>query len=315
LNHVIAIQEPEEQLYYLVEGGPEYVTVPEVKLNLEDSIEVAPGWEDWVLRNDFGENTLMVFSDGSVLEDGRASYYRTLVRDVANVPEEMMWGGGLVPTPFGEPQSSYRAESMGLVSALFGYEPMLKSARVVLITDSQSVKDHWDGLEYMTDSQRLAEKDKDIWEWVRLGRETWGKRFSVEWTKSHQDKIKRQEDLTFWDRGNILADKGTAKMYEHGKQDACLEGGNSWELWDSNQRVTGPILRHLKRKTQLLHSEHYMSGYSARFEGVDLWKHTEWDALNKISKGWYSCKQVQMVKLCWGLTATASLLAKNPMKK
>jgi hypothetical protein len=284
------------------------------RLNIPILSECTGGCTHWkhLLQELQHQGTLRTFSDGSVTSEG-ATYYRTLVAECEGGLTEICWGGGPVPSALGSPMSSYRAESMGLLSTLLWLAKYVSNSHIIHTLDNQGVLAHWDQMFNMSDSERLTEKDKDIWTWIRVARAEIliNNKITLQWTPSHQDRVKQRHQLTLNDQGNIMADAGATLMHSKNLAASDLSGGPEWELYDGDQIVTGSPFHYIKDKILLKNSEKFISHYSARFQGVDLWRGVDWEAGRTIWRGLSADKRVQLIKLTWGIAATSSILAKR----
>jgi ribonuclease HI len=271
------------------------------------------GWEMWRSLNDVGGKAIHVFSDGSVrLVEDKATYYWHIARedDGQGEVKSVRSSGGAVSLPIGYSIASYRAEAMALASILTGLLCEIRFANVVIHTDSKANIDTWrKGFEVGVPDQ-LSEADNDIWGAIRRVGPAWNGRVSLEWVKAHCDRKKPWELLTFEQKGNVLADKGAERMYSAETEPCLFAPKMRWSLIWKGQVVTGKVAQFLKNLVKMSKAERYVRELGRKC-GVDIWGRTCWDVVGSMAARWDVCHRVRMIKLVWGLVATAKVLARR----
>ena len=212
----------------------------------------------WMARHRNNPNkTIVGCSDGSVfdhrVEGGYAwaLYERLLNGDLREIE---IWGAGKERVTGLDVTAihSYRTEATAILAALSTLEKYGWKGKVEWHIDCTGVIKTYDKLPHMRYTNWYAQRDKDVWERIKLIRPTWRKRFQMHHVKAHVDKEKDRE-LSPEERGNTMMDM----MAKTACQDTDLasitglDGAQTWGIYMHDYRVTGHTKDYVMKQIQI----------------------------------------------------------------
>ena len=132
-------------------------------------------------------------------------------------------------------------EAMAILAALTTLTAMEWTGKVEWHTDCKGAINTYAKLSNMRHRQWYAQRDKDVWENIKLIQPMWRKRLNIHHVKAHADEKKSAEELTPEEKCNVEMDRW-AKF-------ACLNDNvdpiwqmpdmSSWSIYMHGCRVTG----------------------------------------------------------------------------
>ena len=132
-------------------------------------------------------------------------------------------------------------EAMAILAALTTLTAMEWSGKIEWHTDCKGAINTYAKLCDMRHRQWYAQRDKDVWENIKLIQPMWRKRLNIHHVKAHADEKKSAEELTPEEKCNVEMDRW-AKF-------ACLNDSvdpiwqmpdmSAWSIYMHGCRVTG----------------------------------------------------------------------------
>ena len=252
-----------------------------------------------------------VFSDGSVkLDQDKGTYFWFVSQRCGDEPRKLVWRGGRVSHPVGSEIASFRAESLALLSALDYLYGVLERASLKFHMDCESCIKTWERVENMTEAGLLRQTDKDLWGRLKEMKKRWDGRVTLCWVKSHADRRKTWDQMTYEEKGNFFADEGAELVYSSFSaiREPQVKSVLNWSLRFEGKDVTADVFHFMKDLIKMKKAQDFMSR-KGQEHGFDLWGGVDWDVMKSLSRRWDVRWRVRFAKLIWGLSATCSVLA------
>ena len=96
---------------------------------------------------------------------------------------------------------------------------------------------------------------------------TWGEKISLQWVKSHVNRHKQWEELTFKQKGNTLADQGAENIYRNYDQlnFPLIRTKLKWIITLEGSPVTGDVVQCLKDFCKMEKAKSFLQKKGAKY--------------------------------------------------